>query len=312
MTRCGAQGSHLVFQDHQTGAIIAAKGGDKPTIVFKIWICEDKKDTRKNPHVITTPPTDENKKESIVCTAISPIGESKLFGAVIVLEDKGAFLFKIGSDELVPVGHREGSPCESTIGVDNAFFVTARDDSVFIDFCLSSSNDPLILPVQYLTGKTSAENKIWQVSIKGGNVCAVSTNAIHVCFADDARKRRWITIPISSIVSSSIFSKNQEKDVCKIAVLTALGDVIIIENHKKELSVSRLTKNSTIMPFVSSHTRDCIMAWNSSGQKLYLCKPGGALHIVAGKADASPHIAAATIQDAWRTHKEKGGSPESK
>tara|TARA_A100001011_G_scaffold388828_1_gene469220 strand:- start:177 stop:1115 length:939 start_codon:yes stop_codon:yes gene_type:complete len=311
MTRCGAQGPHLFFQDHQTGAIIAAKGGNKPTVMLKLWICEDKKDAHKNPRVITTPPTEENKKESIVCTAISPIGESRLFGAVIVLEDRGAFLFKIGSDELVPVGHRGGSACESTIGVDNAFFVTAKDDSVFIDFCLSNSNDPLILPVQYLTGKTSVENRIWQVSIKGGNVCAVSTNAIHVCFSDDARKRRWITIPMSSIVSSSIFSDDLRKDSCKIAVLTAIGDVIIIENHQKKLSVSRLTKNSIITPFVSSHTRDCIMAWSSCGQKLYLCKPGGALHTVAGKAEASPHIAAATIQAAWRTRKGKSGSPVS-
>ena len=68
----------------------------------------------------------------------------------------------------------------------------------------------------------------------------------------------------------------------KIAILTALGDVIVADSLKRT-PAKRFTEGSHGIPFISQHTRDLIMVWGSdkSGTKcIRMIKPGGAIYKV--------------------------------
>ena len=308
MTRCAAEGAHLAFQEHQTGAfVIAEDRKDAVRIIKKFWILEDKTDKDKDMVIVEGQPTEENLKESAVCTALSVLGGHKFFGLVMIIEDRGLYLYRHDKSDLVEIDREQ---YESTLSVDSAFFCTARQHEIHIRLCLDPHKDPLVLPIHHLKGKITEDNKIWQVSMKGGTVCAISTNEIHICFANgDPGKRNWATLPMSSIVSSTVFASQlsgdenaSAHDICKAALLTSLGDVIVVSAKRgTQITVSRIKQNSSIEPFVSSHTRDRLFAWESTGQRLFLCKSGGGLHAV----EPVVYTAAVTIQGAWRTHNKR-------
>ena len=299
MTRCGARGNFVAFQEHQTGAFVVAEHTNGTTrIVKKFWILEDKADPSKDVAILEGEATEENRKESVVCTAISVLGEKALFGMVMILEDRGGYMYRHESASIVQIS---GGHPESTLAADNAFFCTAQDHNIEIRLCLNPFEEPLVLPVHRLKNKITEDNKIWQVSMRGGTVCAVATTEVHICFANgDPAKRNWATIPMSSVVSSCVFSDYTPNGICKVALLTALGDVIVVSSRRgTDVAVTRIRQKSRIEPFVSSHTRDAIFAWDQTGQKLFLCKSGGGLHIV----EPVVATAAIAIQEAWRTYK---------
>lgn len=304
MTRCAAEGSHLAFQEHQTGAFVVAKSDAGNTrILTEFWILEDKSDQSKDMVVFTGVPSDENKKESAVCLAIAVLGETRFFGVAMIIEDRGLFLYRHEDRKLIAI---DSGSHESTLSTDSAFFCSAQKHNVEIRLCLNPHEDPLVLPIHRLKDTLTEDNKIWQISMSGGTVCAVATNEVHMCFANgDPGKRNWASMPISSVVSSAVYAGNltgeEGLETTRVALLTSLGDVIVVSAKRDTMiSVTRIRKSSSIEPFVSSHTRDGIFAWDSTGKRLFLCKSGGALHIV----EPIISTAAFTIQHAWKKHRE--------
>lgn len=76
----------------------------------------------------------------------------------------------------------------------------------------------------------------------------------------------------SVVAAAPSASENQ------IAILTALGDVIVLDARCRA-SPLRLEKNSEIVPFISQHTRDALFNWGTRGfcPCIRLVKPGGSV-----------------------------------
>lgn len=300
MTRCSGRGRFVAFQEHQTGAFVIAESGTAgPRVIKKFWILEDKSDPLKDVAVIEGIPSEENMKESAVCTAVSVLGEDKFFGLVMVIEGRGLYLYRHETGHIVEI---ERGQHESTLAVDSAFFCSAEKHEVKIRLCLNPHEEPIVLPIHHLKDKITEDNRIWQVSMQGGTVCAVSTNEVHICFSTgDPGKRNWATMQMSSVVSSAVHAGQPGggPETCKVALLTTLGDIIVVSARRgADIAVARIRKNSRIEPFVSSHTRDSIFAWDPTGTRLFLCKSGGALQTV----EPAIYAAAVTIQNTWRSH----------
>jgi len=87
----------------------------------------------------------------------------------------------------------------------------------------------------------------------------------------------WMHSDMTGIVAVS-----SDCESGKVAVLTALGDLIIVDSMKR-VPAKRFEEGSCGIPFISQHTRDGILAWGYKDQHkcVFLLKPGGALYSVA-------------------------------
>ena len=85
----------------------------------------------------------------------------------------------------------------------------------------------------------------------------------------------WCSSDITGVVAVAV-----DAETAKVAILTALGDIIIADSLKR-VPAKRLKEGSNGIPFISQHTRDCILSWgfDKLGQKcIRMIKPGGALY----------------------------------
>ena len=284
----------MVFQSHQTAEIVAAVSD---RLVHRFWGVGDKTDFDKLPVVLNEKPSEDIIKESVVCTAMAAIGDKSLYGIAMIIENRGLYLVRMETLEIVEV--MKGNNIETTIAVDGCFFAVACKHNINVFSAISKTWDPVVIPIPHMKGNITAENRIWQLSLGKGTVCAVSTSAVSILYNNTDEPKKWAHMPIDSVVSSAVCTRPGSVSV---ALLCTLGDVIIAtsDNSCGLFYIERLTIGSQIEPFVSSHTRDYIFAWQ--GDKIHMCKQGGGLHTIERRC---PHNAAAVIQKAWRGYEIK-------
>jgi hypothetical protein len=88
---------------------------------------------------------------------------------------------------------------------------------------------------------------------------------------------KWVTTEMAGV--AAVASDGEDG---KIAVVTALGDLVIADSLCR-VDANRLTEGEAVIPFMSQQTRDGIVAWGTDGigQKcVRMIKPGGAVYKV--------------------------------
>ena len=106
------------------------------------------------------------------------------------------------------------------------------------------------------------------------NECETGHPRIMSLVSEDSGKMKWVTTEMTGVAAVS-----SDGEDGKIAVVTALGDLVVVDSFCR-VEANRLTEGESVIPFMSQQTRDGIAAWGNDGigqRCIRMLKPGGAV-----------------------------------
>ena len=106
------------------------------------------------------------------------------------------------------------------------------------------------------------------------NECETGHPRIMSLVSENSGQMRWVTTEMTGVAAVS-----SDGEDGKIAVVTALGDLVVVDSLCR-VEANRLTEGESVIPFMSQQTRDGIVAWGVDGigqRCIRMLKPGGAV-----------------------------------
>jgi len=266
LTRCGATQNLLAIQVLASGTLALSDGNTANCL--RLLMGEN-----NNMMIVpldNTTQKPENEKNIVSLKALLPV---HTIGLVAVADGIGV-VFVSFADCFIPthtakvlyLGQKKdtetGTSIEATISVSN-HLVGFIDNHQVILINMATGDVTQRLPIPNL----GPDERPWQLSFSSNIICVCTPESVAWLHSS---RNAWSSSPFNAAVACAIETTSEN-----LAILTALGDVVIVD-AKSQTSPVRLKPGSAIEPFICMHTRDGIAAWGGLfTRSLRLLKAGG-------------------------------------
>jgi hypothetical protein len=268
LTRCGANQNILAVQVLASGTVALTDGTSTNCVCIRVVA-----DELNNLNVYETGETDkkpEGKENVVAFKTLLPV---HTIGAVAVAEGIGLVFVSITecfqpkfTAKILYRGTvkdtETGTSVEATVAVSNHLAgIVDGHDVLLINMANGEVMQKLPLP------NMQADERPWQLSLTTNTICVCTPLSVMWLHSSSST---WSSSGFNAAVACAVEPTSE-----KLAILTALGDVVIVDTKSKTTPI-RLKVGSAIEPFICMHTRDGIAAWGGLfARTLRLLKAGG-------------------------------------
>ena len=270
-TRCDAVGTFFAMQRRQDGLWVVTDGAGAHATSHLSFNMDQTQ-------VIRTDDAPDGTTEAPAARAVACIPE---VGICAIIDDLGLIFFPMFVDQPPSVCYCSDK-LESTVSVQGTMaFITEGSDVLMVDLKNGVLARKMSIP------NMGTDERVWNLSVSGP-LMALCTMFNSLDIKSDCHPKvmwlaeadgtpAWTACNITGIVAVAA-----DCETGLIAILTALGDLIITDSLKR-VPPKRFEEGTEGVPFLSQHTRDAIIAWGPGAlvkKCIRLIKPGGAIYRV--------------------------------